>query len=462
MSFILTTSASAASRPLACVILAAGKGTRMKSDLPKVLHPIAGQSMLHHVLAAARALAPERVVVVVGPGQERVAAAAAPHTVVVQARQQGTADAVKAARDALAGFDGDVLVLFGDTPLVRPQTLTGLVAARAQRDPAVVVLGMRPDDPGAYGRLVQDAATGDLRKIVEFLDASPEERAIGLCNAGIMAFDGARLWDLVDAVDNANAKGEYYLTDVVAAARRRGWTCAVVEGDPLDVEGVNSRAELARLEKVMQDRLRLAAMDGGATLTDPATVWLSADTRLGRDVSVGPNVVFGPGVVVEDGVEIRAFSHLEGVVVRRGAIIGPFARLRPGSDVGAGAHVGNFVELKGTNLGAGAKANHLAYLGDADVGAGSNIGAGTITCNYDGTFKSRTRIGAGVFVGSNSTLVAPLEIGDGAFIGAGSTVTDAVPADALALGRSRQVLKTGWAAAFRTAQAARKAARGKG
>ena len=446
-------------RPLACLILAAGKGTRMKSDLPKVLHPIAGVPMVGHVVAAAESLSPERIVVVVGPGQESVAAAVAPHAACVQRTQLGTADAVKAARDALGDFPGDVLVMFGDTPLVRAETLARMVEARGQAgDPAVVVLGMRPDDPAAYGRLVQGAG-GGLERIVEFLDATPEERAIGLCNAGLMAFDGTRLWQIVDAIGNENAKGEYYLTDAVAVARERGFACAVVEGDPAEVEGVNSRAELARLERLLQERLRLAAMVNGATLSDPDTVWLAADTRLGRDVTIGQNVVFGPGVTVEDGVTILPFSHLEGVTVRRSARIGPFARLRPGADIGEEAHIGNFVEVKGSTIGRGSKANHLAYVGDSSVGAGVNIGAGSITCNYDGFLKHRTIIGDGAFIGSNSTLVAPVEIGAGAITGGGSVVTQDVPADALALGRAKQELRSGWAARFRAAKAAQKAAR---
>ncbi|MDE1146425.1 MAG: bifunctional UDP-N-acetylglucosamine diphosphorylase/glucosamine-1-phosphate N-acetyltransferase GlmU [Azospirillaceae bacterium] len=450
------------SNALACIVLAAGKGTRMKSDLPKVLHAIANEPMLAHVLRAAAALSPDRVIVVVGPGQEAVAKAAAPHASVLQANQLGTGDAVKAARAALGDFDGDVLVLFGDTPLVRPETLSLLLdARRGAGNPAVAVLGMRPADPAAYGRLVQDA-DGSLVKIVEYLDATADERAIGLCNAGLMAFDGRRLWGILDAIGNANAKGEYYLTDAVAVARAQGHACAVAVGDADDVEGVNSRAELAKLEKIMQGRLRDRAMANGATLADPDTVWFSSDTVLGRDVTVGQNVVFAPGVVVEDGVTIRPFCHLEGVTVRREAIIGPYARLRPGSDIGAGAHVGNFVEIKASTLGIGAKANHLAYVGDTDVGEGTNIGAGAITCNYDGTFKYRTQVGRNVFVGSNATLVAPVAIGDGAFVAAGSTITDPVPADALALGRGRQAVKEGWAAAFAAKQKARKAAQKKG
>ncbi|MFV3074303.1 bifunctional UDP-N-acetylglucosamine diphosphorylase/glucosamine-1-phosphate N-acetyltransferase GlmU [Niveispirillum fermenti] len=444
-------------RPLACIILAAGKGTRMKSALPKVLHPLGGRPMVAHVMAAAQSLSPERMVIVVGPGMDDVAAAVAPHPTVVQERQQGTGDAVMAAMGELAGFTGDVLVLYGDSPLITPATLSAMVAARrGPADPAVVVLGMRPADPGAYGRLILGAG-GGLERIVEFLDATADERAVTLCNAGFMAFDGARMAGLLAGIGNDNAKGEYYLTDAVAVARARGHACAVVEGPVEDTAGVNSRAELAGIEKIFQARLRRAAMDNGATLLDPDTVYFAADTVLGRDVTIGQHVVFGPGVTVADGVEIKPFSHLEGVVVRKGAIIGPYARLRPGSDVGEGAHVGNFVELKNTNLGPGAKANHLTYLGDSDVGGGSNIGAGTITCNYDGVLKHRTRIGDGAFIGTHSTLVAPVSIGDGAFTAAGSVITREVPAGALAISRAPQQEKPGWAPRFRAAKLALKA-----
>ncbi|MFV3128755.1 bifunctional UDP-N-acetylglucosamine diphosphorylase/glucosamine-1-phosphate N-acetyltransferase GlmU [Niveispirillum sp. KHB5.9] len=448
-------------RPLACIILAAGKGTRMKSSLPKVLHPLGGLPMVKHVVMAAESLSPQRIVVVVGPGMDNVAAAVAPHVTVVQERQQGTGDAVKSAMGELSGFTGDVLVLYGDSPLITPATLAAMVVARrGAGDPAVVVLGMRPADPGAYGRLVL-GADGSLEKIVEYLDATPEERAITLCNAGFMAFDGARMGDLLAGIGNDNAKGEYYLTDAVSVARARGFTCAVVEGPNDDTAGVNSRVELAWIEKIFQDRLRHAAMINGATLLDPRTVYFAADTKLGRDVTVGQNVVFGPGVTVEDGVEIKPFSHLEGVVVRKNAIIGPYARLRPGTDVGEGAHIGNFVELKNTHFGAGAKANHLTYLGDADVGGGSNIGAGTITCNYDGVLKHRTRIGEKVFIGTHSTLVAPVAVGDGAYTAAGTVVTRDVGADALAISRAPQEEKPGWASRYRAAKLALKAKLGK-
>lgn len=444
-------------RALACIILAAGKGTRMKSALPKVLHPLGGRPMVNHVVAAAESLKPQRIVVVVGPGMDNVAASVAPHPTVVQERQLGTGDAVKSALAALEGFTGDVLILYGDSPLITPATLSAMLAARrGAGDPAVVVLGMRPADPSTYGRLIL-GADGGLEKIVEFLDATAEERAVTLCNAGFMAFDGARIGALLSGIGNDNAKGEFYLTDAVGVARGKGYACAVVEGPVDDTAGVNSRAELAWIEKIFQNRLRRAAMDSGATLLDPDTVYLAADTVLGRDVTVGQNVVFGPGVTVEDGVEIKPFSHLEGVIVRKGAIIGPYARLRPGTDVGEGAHIGNFVELKNTQFGAGAKANHLTYLGDADVGGGSNIGAGTITCNYDGVLKHRTRIGQNVFIGTHSTLVAPVSVGDGAYTAAGTVVTHDVAPDALAISRAPQEEKAGWAPRYRAAKLALKA-----
>ncbi|AWK85305.1 bifunctional UDP-N-acetylglucosamine diphosphorylase/glucosamine-1-phosphate N-acetyltransferase GlmU [Azospirillum thermophilum] len=444
-------------RPLACVILAAGKGTRMKSDLPKVLHRVAGRPMVGHVLAAVKALDPDHVVVVVGPGMDDVAAAVAPFPTAVQHEQRGTADAVRSAFGLLEGFTGDVVVLYGDTPLVTPDTLRAMVAARRQAaDPAVVVLGMRPEDPGAYGRLILNAR-GGLEKIVEYLDASEEERRVGLCNAGLMAFDGARMFGLINSIGNANAKSEFYLTDVVQIARSRGLACAVVESSPAEVVGVNSRAELAEVERLIQRRLRKAAMDNGATLIDPDSVTFSADTRLGRDVVVGPHVVFGPGVWVGDRVEIKPFCHLEQVRVETGAQIGPYARLRPGAEIGPDAHIGNFVEIKNAKVEAGAKVNHLTYIGDARVGAKANIGAGTITCNYDGFGKYHTDIGAGAFIGSNSALVAPVKIGDGAIVGAGSVVTRDVEADALAVARGPQKAYAAWAREFRERKQSEKA-----
>jgi bifunctional UDP-N-acetylglucosamine pyrophosphorylase / glucosamine-1-phosphate N-acetyltransferase len=429
----------------------------MKSDMPKVLHRVAGRPMVGHVLAAVKALDPDHVVVVVGPGMDSVAAAVAPYPTAVQQEQRGTADAVRAAFGLLEGFTGDVVVLYGDTPLVTPDTLRAMVAARRQAsDPAVVVLGMRPEDPGAYGRLILNAR-GGLEKIVEHLDASADERAVTLCNAGLMAFDGARMFDLIGRVGNQNAKSEFYLTDVVQIARVSGMTCAVVEAAPAEVVGVNSRAELAEVERLMQRRLRKAAMDNGATLCDPDSTMFSHDTRLGRDVIVGAHVVFAPGVTVADGVEIKPFCHLEQTRIDSGAVIGPYARLRPGAAIGTDAHIGNFVEIKNATVESGAKVNHLTYIGDARVGAKANIGAGTITCNYDGFGKYHTDIGAGAFIGSNSSLVAPVSIGDGAIVGAGSVVTSAVEADALVVSRAQQKAYVGWAKRFRDRKQAEKA-----
>ncbi|MGK9237071.1 bifunctional UDP-N-acetylglucosamine diphosphorylase/glucosamine-1-phosphate N-acetyltransferase GlmU [Inquilinus limosus] len=444
---------------VACLILAAGKGTRMKSDRPKVMHEIAGRSMLGHVAAAAQALAPERIVVVVGPGMEAVSRSVAPLPTVVQPDQKGTGDAVRVALPAIEGFQGDVIVLFGDTPLLSPATLERLVEARrAAEDPAVVVLGMRPADPAQYGRLVL-TGDGGLDRIVEFSEASEFERQIGLCNAGIMTFDGRRLPELIADLKADNAKGEFFLTDAVAAARARGWACSVVEGDPAEVMGINSRVELAEAEAILQDRLRRRAMLEGATLIDPKTVWFSADTKVGRDVLIGPSTFFGPGVTIEDRVEILGFCHIEGATIRSGARIGPFARMRPTTVVGEGAHIGNFVELKAADLAAGAKANHLSYLGDVSVGEKTNIGAGTIVSNYDGYNKFKTSIGAEVFVGSDTVLVAPVTVGDRSNIAAGSVITRDVSPDALAIGRARQEEKPGWAPRYREKKKAEKARR---
>jgi len=443
------------------VVLAAGKGTRMKSDLPKVLHSIAGRPMIGHVLETVAALGAAPAVVVVAPGMETVAAAVAPHKTVLQHDQAGTADAVKAAREALCGADADtVLVLFGDTPFIEAATVSEMLEKR-RSGAAVVVLGMRPENPFGYGRLVQNE-TGALTAIVEQRDADDATARIPLCNSGVMAIDAAQLFPLVDRIGNDNAKGEYYLTDIVAIARDQGLVCAVVEAPAEQLLGINSRAELAAAERLWQDARRQAAMEAGATLIDPATVWFSHDTEVGRDVIIGQNVVFGPGVSIADKVEIRPFSHIEGASVELGAVIGPFARLRPGARVGADAHVGNFVELKNAVLGAGAKANHLSYLGDASVGAGANIGAGTITCNYDGFLKHRTEIGAGAFIGSNAALVAPVTVGKGAIVGAGSVVTKDVAADALSIARGQQTDRPGAAARFREVRAAEKAAKSSG
>lgn len=441
----------------AAIILAAGMGTRMKSDLPKVLHPVANRPMVSHILSALDAVSPDRTVVVVAPGMTQVAEAVAPADTAVQEEALGTGHAVLAARDAMEGFDGDVLVLFGDTPLLTADTMQNMLdARRAAENPAVVVLGFRPDDPAEYGRLVT-GADGSLEAIVEFKDASDEQRQIGLCNAGIMAIDGAHLLPLLDAVGNDNANGEYYLTDIVEIARDRGLACAAVEAaDPVEVMGVNSRAQLAEAEAAMQHRLRHAAMANGVTMTDPDTVWLSADTKIGRDVSIAPNVFFGTGVTIADNVEIRSFCHIDQAEVAAGAIIGPFARLRPGAQLEKDVHIGNFVEIKAALVEEGAKVNHLTYIGDARIGPKANIGAGTITCNYDGFFKDKTDIGAGAFIGSNSALVAPVKIGDGAIVGAGSVVTSEVEADALAVARGRQKNMDGWAKSFRTRRKAEK------
>ena len=443
------------SPPLAVLILAAGQGTRMNSARPKVLHEIANRPMIAHAIAAARALKPERMIAVIGPDMEAVADAIAPVETVVQPLQRGTGDAVAAARGKLNGFAGEVLVLYGDTPLIRTETLEKLLAERRRAQAAVAVIGMRPDEPGAYGRLVL-GGNGALEAIVEAKDASAEQLRIGLCNSGVMAIDGAALWPLIDAVGNSNAKHEYYLTDIVGIARARGRACAAIEAPIRELLGVNSRAELAAAEGAMQRRLREAAMAAGVTFTAPETVFLSADTKLGRDCVVGPFVVFGPEVEIGEGVTIPAFCHLAGAKVGDRAILGPFARLRPGAALAEGVHIGNFVEVKNAQLGAGVKANHLAYLGDASIGEGTNIGAGTITCNYDGIDKHRTEIGKDVFVGTNSSLVAPVKIGDGAMIGAGSVITDDVPADALALGRGRQAVKEGRAKAWKAAKQAAK------
>lgn len=438
-----------AQRKIAAVVLAAGMGTRMKSDLPKVLHPVAGRPMLRYLLDTVEGLGVERVVVVVGPAMEAVADLAAPHHAVVQTERLGTGHAVAQARAALEGFDGDILVLYGDTPLVTRSTLERMLdVRRSARAPSVVVLGFTPSDSGAYGRLVV-TADGGLDGIVEYADASPEQRAIGLCNSGVMAVDGARLFDLVGRVGNGNAKGEYYLTDIVGLARADGTRCAFVEGTPSELLGVNSRKDLAAAEAVAQERLRDAAMAAGATLIDPSTVYFSHDTRLGRDVVIHPHVVFGPGVTVADGVTIKSFCHFEEATIASGAIIGPYARLRPGAEIGEDAHIGNFVEIKKAKVEKGAKVNHLSYVGDGRVGAGANIGAGTIFCNYDGFTKAFTDIGAGAFIGSNTALVAPVKVGDGAAVGAGSVITKNVSPDALAVARGSQMEMPGWAAVHR-------------
>ena len=453
----MTTSRPVAA-PVAAIVLAAGKGTRMKSDLHKVLHPLGGRPMLAHLLASVHALAPAHTVVVVGSGREQVEPLVAAHggVVAVQDPQHGTAHAVQQAQAALHGFSGDVVILYGDAPLVTTQTMQRMLERlRAADAPAVVVAAFRPSDPLHYGRIVADVG-GMIEKMVEYKDASPEERSVDLCNSGMMAVRAEDLWPLLARVGNANAAGEYYLPDIVMLAAADGRRSAVVEVDADEVAGVNSRAELAEVEALWQRRRRAAAMADGVSLVAPETVWFSHDTEIGRDTIVEPNVVFGPGVQIAERVRVRAFSHIEGATVAAGAEIGPYARLRPGTEIGEAAKVGNFVETKKARLGKGAKANHLSYLGDADIGAGANVGAGTITCNYDGFFKYGTTIGEGAFIGSNSALVAPVAIGAGAIVGAGSVVTRDVAADALALARGAQQEKPGWAARFRAAMAAKK------
>ena len=426
----------------------------MRSGLPKALNLLGGRTLLAHVLASAGAAGCGAIAVVVGPGHEAVAREAlalAPRAQIFEQRERkGTAHAVLAAREALGRGADDVLVIFADTPLVRAETLKALRAA-LDAGASVAVLGFRPADPTGYGRLVtQD---GELVAIREENDATPAEKRIGLCNGGLMALAGAQALPLLDRIGNENAKGEYYLTDAVAIARDMGLKALAIETTEDDVRGINTKAQLAETEAVLQQRLRSAAMAAGVTLVAPETVFLSADTKLGRDVVIEPNVVFGPGVTVEEGATIKSFSHLEGAHVGKGARIGPFARLRPGAELGEDVHIGNFVEVKASTVEAGAKANHLAYIGDASVGAGANIGAGTITCNYDGIAKHRTDIGKGAFIGSNSSLVAPVTVGEGAYVGTGTVVTEDVPADALAVARARQTIKEGWAKRLRQVKA---------
>jgi len=420
------------------IVLAAGQGTRMASDKPKVLHHLAGVPMLVHALSTAAMAGAENTVVVAGHGADAVAAAIGDHfpkvAIVRQNRQCGTADAVRAASGALATVGGDAIVLYGDTPFIRPETLARMRAARAD-GAAVVVLGFRADAPGRYGRLMVDA-NGALQAIVEAKDATPDQLAVDLCNSGVVCCDTRLLFQLVERVTNDNAAGEYYLTDIVALARADGLECAVVTCDADETLGINSRAELAAAEARFQARARHEALENGVTLSHPDSVFFAQDTMIGRDVEIGQNVVFGPGVTVESGVIIRPFCHLEGCHISDGAIIGPFARLRPGAEIAEAAHVGNFVEIKNARVGTGAKVNHLSYVGDADIGARANIGAGTITCNYDGVMKHRTTIGAEAFIGSNTALVAPVTVGAGAMTASGSVIGRDVPDDALAIERA--------------------------
>jgi len=431
------------------ILLAAGQGTRMQSDLPKVLHPLGGVPLIAHALAAGQALDPARVVVVAGHGAEAVGHAVAEWSpeaeVVIQAEQKGTGHAVAQAATALAGQSGDALVLYGDTPFISEETFGEMIAAR-RAGADVVVLGFVAADPGRYGRLIVNG--GELLRIVEWKDASEAERAHPLCNSGLMLADCATLMRLVGKLGSDNAAGEMYLTDVVALARAEGLTAKVVICDEAETLGINTRAELARAEAVFQTRKRAELLENGVTLVAPETVHLAFDAWVGRDAVIEPYVVFGPGVTVETGATIRAFSHLEGCHVSRGAMVGPYARLRPGAELAEDVHVGNFVEIKNARLDEGAKANHLSYIGDAEVGERTNIGAGTITCNYDGVFKHRTVIGREAFIGSNTMLVAPVRIGDNAMTATGSVVTEDVAAGDLAVARARQVTKPGFAVKF--------------
>ncbi len=441
----------------AAIILAAGKGTRMKSDLHKVLHPIAGKAMLMHLLDSFAELQPQRTVVVVGDRREQVDGALAGRDVVsaLQDPQHGTAHAALQAKEALAGFSGNILVTFGDVPMVSAATVRKLLDALDNAK--VAVLGFRPDDPLAYGRVIADA-DGTVAKMVEFKDASEDERAVNLCNSGLIVAHSDDMWPLLDAVGNDNAQGEYYLPDVATGAIARGDRVVVVECDADEVAGINSRSELAGAEQRWQAARREAAMADGATLKAPDTVFFSHDTKLGRDVTIDPHVVFGPGVTVADGVHIKAYTHLEGAQLSSGVQVGPFARLRPGAVLEEDSFVGNFVEMKKATLGKGAKASHLSYIGDATVGANANIGAGTITCNYDGYFKYHTTIGERAFIGSNSALVAPVTIGPDAIVAAGSTVSRDVGAGELRMVRAEQMVKQGWADRFHDTMKKKKAA----
>lgn len=422
----------------ALIILGAGKGTRMNSDLPKVLHEIGAAPLLVHAMKSGESLEPEHIVVVAGHGGTAVTRAAQAWNpdaqVVIQEEQLGTAHAVLQAKDALKDFEGTAIVLYGDTPFIAPETLSKMLDKCSTDD--VVVLGFAASDPGRYGRLVTDGAK--LEKIVEFKDASPEERAITLCNSGVIAADAQTLFALIETVENKNAAGEYYLTDIIGIARARGLTASVVACDESETLGINSRQELAHAEGLFQNRMRKAAMEDGVAMPAPDTIHFAHDTVIGRDAIVEPHVVFAPGVTVESGATIRAFSHLEGCHVARGAIVGPYARLRPGAELSEDTKIGNFVEIKNATIAEGAKVNHLSYIGDAEVGARANIGAGTVTCNYDGVFKHKTVIGEDAFIGSDTMLVAPVTIGAGAMTGSGSTITEDVPAGDLGVGRARQ------------------------
>jgi len=445
-----------ADTPLAAIILAAGKGTRMKSSLHKVLHPVGGKPMLTYLLDNVTALAPTKTVLVVGAGKEQLQAAVTEANFVEQTEQLGTGHAARVAVDSLGNFGGSIIVLYGDVPFIPLAVMQDMITQGGNSKNGVVALGFRPHDPGRYGRMIVDD-DGSLERIVEYKDATPEEQSVTLCNSGMMVINGSHAKKWLHQLSNDNAAGEYYLTDLVALARTDGLNVAVVEAAEADVLGINSRADLAYAEKALQARWRRAALDAGVTMIDPDTVYFSADTTIGNDVTIEPGVFFGPGVTVESGVTIKAYSHLEGAHVKTGASVGPFARLRPGADIGADAKIGNFVEIKKAEIGTGAKVSHLSYIGDAEVGPEANIGAGTITCNYDGYLKYKTTIGAGAFIGSNSALVAPVTVGENANVGAGSVVTKDVEDDALGIARGKQRNISGYAAKFRAKKAAEKA-----
>lgn len=428
---------------LSIIILAAGKGTRMKSSLPKVLHPIAHKPMINHVVDTAASMSPNKIVIVTNPETESAIKSVVTHKITTckQPKALGTGDAVKCALPQIKNVPGHVLILFGDTPLITRDTLNDMVAALNQNpSTAVAVLGFHPDDPAEYGRIIIDSL-GEIERIVEYNDASDAERAIDLCNSGVMAIRSEHIENLIKKIQSNNVKKEYYLTDIIGLAKQQGLGCTYVEAEPDEVMGINNRIQLAEVEAALQFRLRVQAMEQGVTMQDPDSVMLAADTQFGQDVTLQPSIYFGPEVTVENNVKIKAFSHIEGATIKEGSSVGPFARIRPGSEIGVDAHIGNFVEVKNTTLKTGAKAGHLSYLGDATIGEDANIGAGTITCNYDGKNKHHTIIGDKAFIGSNTALVAPVTIGDGALIGAGSVITEDVDKDKLALARARQVQK---------------------
>jgi len=450
--------------PTAVIILAAGQGNRMKSERPKVLHKVAGSAMLHHALNTAAAIGADRTIVVTGHRGQAVADAAQSFLedveIVHQSEQLGTGHAVGQARDVLAGFQGNVIVLYGDTPLIEPDTLENMQQKCAAGN-AVVVLGFKAADPTNYGRLILNAA-GGLTAIVEHKAATAEQKAITDCNSGVVCAKSNHLFDLIDKIDKNSVSGEFYLTDIVALANEADQTCAAVFCDQAETMGVDSRKGLARAEAAFQRRARDAAIENGVTLSDPETVYFALDTVIGRDVVIGPNVVFGPGVTIENAAEIRAFCHLEACHVSSDAVVGPFARLRPGAEIAENTHIGNFVEVKNARIAEGAKVNHLSYIGDAEIGAAANIGAGTITCNYDGVMKHRTTIGARAFIGSNTALVAPVSVGADALTGSGSVITDDVPDGALGISRPKQELRQGFAKRYLGRLRALKAKRDKG